>query len=219
MHVMFLMGDENSQIVRTKVWLYDALTELMDEKPFASITVSQICKRADVSRAVFYNHYANKEELLQEILSRIVEVYRVKLQRETEHEGQSSLRTLYRILFQELLRSRTFFIQLYDNGHIQLLTKFLEQIHDECYRLSFQKEPPDHEEYRKHFIPYYANTLCMILLQWMRDPKDVSAEQMADIAWRLFQSVSITMQIFMNRGEPDGVPSKEDKPSPERHAF
>lgn len=43
-----------------------ALIALMKEKPFAYITVSEICRQAGVNRSTFYLHYENSSELLAE---------------------------------------------------------------------------------------------------------------------------------------------------------
>jgi AcrR family transcriptional regulator len=49
---------------RTRNALRKALMELIVEKSFDAITVHDICDRADISRAAFYLHYKDKEDLL-----------------------------------------------------------------------------------------------------------------------------------------------------------
>lgn len=49
---------------RTRAALRSALMALMVEKGFDAISVADIAERADVSRAAFYMHYKDKEELL-----------------------------------------------------------------------------------------------------------------------------------------------------------
>jgi AcrR family transcriptional regulator len=51
------------RIRRTRDTLGDALINLMQEKPFDSITVQQVLDRAGVSRATFYTHYRDKDDL------------------------------------------------------------------------------------------------------------------------------------------------------------
>jgi AcrR family transcriptional regulator len=62
---------------RTRALLRKALMELIVEKGFDAISVQEIAERADVSRATFYLHYADKEELLsksmQEVYDELVE--------------------------------------------------------------------------------------------------------------------------------------------------
>ena len=49
---------------RSRRWLYEALLQLMKEKPFKDIQITEIADRAQVSRPTFYLHYRSKEELL-----------------------------------------------------------------------------------------------------------------------------------------------------------
>lgn len=191
MLVMFPLNHENGQILRTKRWLYEALGDLMQEKPFSAITVGQICKRADVSRAVFYNHYTNKEELLLEIFKRIMTVYWRKVQLEADEAGYIRSRTAYTILCKELWRSRAFLRQLYFNNYSYLLIEFFEQVHDKVYSLISRKAPPKMPEYRKYFLPYHASALATLMFQWLCDQEPLPVEQMADMALRLFRSVNV----------------------------
>ena len=51
-------------IVKTKNALYQALLDLMKEKEFEEIKVSDICNKALVNRSTFYAHFEDKYELL-----------------------------------------------------------------------------------------------------------------------------------------------------------
>lgn len=48
----------------TRSRLFEALSQLMSENTFDSITMSQIAARAGVGRTAVYNHFADKETLL-----------------------------------------------------------------------------------------------------------------------------------------------------------
>ena len=51
------------RVRRTRDRLGDALVDLLQEKPFATITVQQVLDRAGVGRSTFYTHYRGKEDL------------------------------------------------------------------------------------------------------------------------------------------------------------
>jgi AcrR family transcriptional regulator len=51
------------RIRRTRDRLGNALMELLQEKPFDSITVQNVLDRAGVGRSTFYVHYRDKEDL------------------------------------------------------------------------------------------------------------------------------------------------------------
>jgi AcrR family transcriptional regulator len=51
------------RVRRTRERLGDALVELIQKKPFDTITVQDVLNRADVSRSTFYTHYRDKNDL------------------------------------------------------------------------------------------------------------------------------------------------------------
>jgi AcrR family transcriptional regulator len=60
------------RVRRTHALLHDALRTLADERPLASISVADIAERATVSRATFYLHYADRDELLIDVIDTII---------------------------------------------------------------------------------------------------------------------------------------------------
>ncbi len=59
----------NLRIRRTQKLLRDALIELIEERGFEALTVSEITERALVSRAAFYRNYQDKYDLVEQIFA------------------------------------------------------------------------------------------------------------------------------------------------------
>jgi AcrR family transcriptional regulator len=59
------------RIRRSQQWLEAALIQLMREKPFREIQITEITTRAQVSRPTFYLHYQSKEELLLSLIDQV----------------------------------------------------------------------------------------------------------------------------------------------------
>ncbi len=60
-----MSGEESNRISRE--CLRTALMQLLSEKDFQKISVTELAQRAGVSRATFYRNYSDKEALLREI--------------------------------------------------------------------------------------------------------------------------------------------------------
>ncbi|MFI9534781.1 TetR/AcrR family transcriptional regulator [Nocardia fusca] len=58
------MEEPDRRVRKTRSALHRALIELMMERPYDRITVSDVIARADVGRSTFYAHYRDKDELL-----------------------------------------------------------------------------------------------------------------------------------------------------------
>ena len=57
------------RIIKTRKALYNAFEELMKSKPFEQIKVPDICNEALINRSTFYDHYADKYDLLEEYIN------------------------------------------------------------------------------------------------------------------------------------------------------
>lgn len=62
------MGGGNRMVEKSKKAIKDALLELMYEKDFKQITVNELLKRANISRGTFYAHFANLEDVRQQLI-------------------------------------------------------------------------------------------------------------------------------------------------------
>ncbi len=48
--------------------IQEAFLKLIDQQPFAKITVAQVCREAEFTRSTFYIHYSNLNEVLNAVL-------------------------------------------------------------------------------------------------------------------------------------------------------
>ncbi|MFB5195845.1 TetR/AcrR family transcriptional regulator [Neobacillus sp. KR4-4] len=81
------------RILRTKRMIWDALTELMEEKGFEGITVSDLTEKASIHRGTFYLHFRDKYDLLEQSEEVIIKgiqdiVYAIKSQKAVSYTNQ-----------------------------------------------------------------------------------------------------------------------------------
>ncbi|MGB7414248.1 MAG: TetR/AcrR family transcriptional regulator [Thermosynechococcaceae cyanobacterium] len=55
---------QDPRVRRTRRLLQEALTTLLESKSFSDISITDICKQADIARVTFYQHYESREALL-----------------------------------------------------------------------------------------------------------------------------------------------------------
>jgi len=63
---------ENRSAVRSRRLINQAFLELLKEKPFEKITVTDIVKRADINRSTFYAHYPDVRGLVESLMEHAV---------------------------------------------------------------------------------------------------------------------------------------------------
>ncbi|MDL2219934.1 TetR/AcrR family transcriptional regulator [Ruminococcaceae bacterium OttesenSCG-928-O06] len=191
---------ETAQVLVTKRLIYEAFGAMLQEKRLSNITVSRICARAQVSRAAFYNHYPNKEVLLQEIFDRIIVLYQTKFQ-EIVRQGKRKTRDSYTLFCKIVWRNREFFIELDNNNMNHILADYFLQSHQELFRYYANKDAPERREYREYFIRYHANGMAALIAQWVKRDEPEPPEVMADIMLRLYHSKHY--EFFVERPFPE----------------
>ncbi len=73
---------------RTEKWIRKAFTELMAEKKNLSrITVTEIVKKADITKPTFYYHYADLNELVKSIENEMIEEFSSTLEEAEKNES------------------------------------------------------------------------------------------------------------------------------------
>lgn len=72
--------DGLSQAELSNEWIIAALLDLMKEKTFADINITEITQRAGVARLTFYRRFLTKEAVINEFLQRIFANYHANIQ-------------------------------------------------------------------------------------------------------------------------------------------
>lgn len=68
-----MIAQEDKRVRRTKKLLRQALTRLMQQKEFQSITVTDVVREADINRGTFYAHYRDIYDLREKIESEMID--------------------------------------------------------------------------------------------------------------------------------------------------
>ena len=94
-------GKKDRRIIRTKKLIVDALISILKEKSVENITVSELAKKADITRATFYQYYKSPVEMLETLQNEITydveeivletEEYEIKIVR----KNISQIKTVY----------------------------------------------------------------------------------------------------------------------------
>lgn len=67
------MASEDRRARRSRRLLRESFVSLVLERGFSAVTVEDIAARADVGRATFYTHYSDKDALLDQIVSDLID--------------------------------------------------------------------------------------------------------------------------------------------------
>ena len=185
------MTKAESKYFNTSVKMSDALLDLLKTKPFAYITISEICKKAGVNRSTFYLHYENTADLLAETGQRLLDDFRsyfmVDTAALTAHFADCEGKEL-NFITEEYLHPYLSYIR--DNRHVfATILKHANSFHfDAVFQRLFQHvfDPILHRfgypaEERKYVMMFYLSGINALVLEWLKDGCRKSIEEVSHI--------------------------------------
>lgn len=150
---------------RTRARVKTALCELLARKSFAAITISDICRTADITVGGFYFHFANQDALLNEVMWEYVDELGAALERAINAKGKSLAASVCAALvsayqersglaraFQQLRRTRT-----------EYAVRWRETMGPRIVRLAetLSEERPDLSDSKSMFLAHALITMAV----------------------------------------------------------
>lgn len=170
--------DRRSQ--RTQHLVGEAFVQLLKEKGYSAITVSDIIERANIGRSTFYSHYRDKDDLFVAQLNRVIEVLSQHMPDQREIPFFPSLG-----LFRHVGEEYELYKAIVWTPGIDLFVKHLQT------SLSHRIEQGLQESGREFEIPipmmanFVAGSFLTLLRWWLENKMVYSPEQMDDMFKKL----------------------------------
>ena len=185
------MNKSESKYFNTAKKMDKALISLLEEKSFEYITISEICKKANVNRSTFYLHYENMVDLLNEtarfLLDGFISYFDDEHKSITKkimggtldelnfisdqylHPYLSYIKENRLVFSTVLLHAESFgfneiFQRLYENIFNPILERFNYPLDD-----------------RKYVMMFYLNGITAVVTKWLNDGCEKSIEEVSQI--------------------------------------
>jgi len=177
--ILFMVNkNTNSQNMITKESIFTALMILMKKKNFKEISITEIAKKAGVSRMAFYRNYNIKEDIIATYIDELFQEYFNEI---LNHEKKDIYENL-RLYFSYFRKNDKLISNLINSNLINiLLEKCVESFHSlsqdvECHK-SYSTEK------QKYWIEFIAGGLYNVLTGWAKSGMKESDEYMAKIVF------------------------------------
>jgi len=171
----------------TRECIESALILLMEEKTFQEISITDITKKAGVSRNAYYRNYNSKEDILSKYLQNIIKHMSEVLKK-----------------YNPLTQTKDAWIEL-----LQVTENFAPQYklilnagYGESLKNEFQHEMNHNissDDYALYYSNcYWAGAICNILSEWIKNDRNVSVQEMAEIGCNLMVNGIHTIDLYGN---------------------
>jgi AcrR family transcriptional regulator len=163
--------DRRSQ--RTRHLLSAAFVQLMREKGYSAITVSDLSERANIGRSTFYSHYRDKDDLFVHELDRVIAVLSSGFQNQDEMPFFPSLG-----LFRHVGEQYELYKALVWTPGIDLLIKHLQKSLSHRIEQGLQKNETNSDIPLPILATFIAGSFLTLLKWWLENKMIYSAEEM-----------------------------------------
>lgn len=161
--------------------IQNCFRKLFAHMPYKDITITQICKEANVSRGAFYDYFTDKEAVVSSIVEDEVIEPQKLLQRSVPiSQYKSSPQILTELLYQSIYQNKGFYVRLnkIDNGAllVRMLTEGFMSLNEEILK-SF-KLPKDEEYYARYF---FAASNAALVSKWLDNGMDITPTRLCHL--------------------------------------
>lgn len=181
------------RVSRTRRWLQRALQELMAEKSYKQIKVSEIVERAEVSRPTFYMHFETKDHLLMSLFDDVF----ISSQDEflsNIKKTQADHHYFATHVFQFWEQNAQTFQLLLEAGVDMMLLQRIQQHTTACTRQLQTVEGNEEHPLATYVDDAMAGAMFMILKRWFQKDNTVSAKTLGN----LVANIGLSAQAVIN---------------------
>ena len=172
---------EDLRVVKTKASLYRGLLNLMKKKPFENIKVSEICSISLINRSTFYDHFNDKFELLESMLSDMrIELINSFNDKSFNGSPNERYEQNIRILLDHIEQNKEFYSAVTKiNGNSIAKDMLTDAIVASALKDS-QKKFSKGDVPSRTFVLFYASGFIAIILDALRDIKTFSKDDIVN---------------------------------------
>lgn len=170
------------RVTRTKAALTAALFELLGEKDFSKISVTELTRRADVDRKTFYLHYQTVDEILEEFYEESLRHLREAIDREGIFQGSNiDMVAFFRVLCGLVSKDMPLFRRLAQGGGYAYFMERIRVLLREGMEDYFRRQGGHSEAELKLLGEFYAAAVMRAYFVWLRGDLDMDETHLAEM--------------------------------------
>lgn len=177
-----MSNNNNLQNKITKECIFTALLILMEKKDLKEISITEVTKKAGVSRMAFYRNYNSMEDIIRSYLDELFEDYSCHILKQEKTYDYESVR----MLFSYFRKHEKLITNLAKSNLTNLiLDSAVVFLHSFSKNIVCKKEySPEKEKYN---IDFLAGGFYKVLTEWAKSGLKESDEEMAEIVYDLIK--------------------------------
>ncbi len=169
---------------KTREAIFSAFTQLLSEKSFNAITVSDIIEKADIGRATFYAHFETKDFLLKELCEELFcHIFDEMGDKHFEHRHIFSCNapdSVFLHLFEHLQKNDNQILELLSSPNNELFLGYFKTglrklVENQLDTFKTKSDLP-----QDYYINHIASTFVETVRWWIENKTELSAQQITE---------------------------------------
>ena len=181
------MNGHQKQREQSGRMIEEALFKLMEKKPYAQITVSEITRRADISRRTFYRLYGEKDEVLCRYLEKLCRKY----QSEIPPLDRYDISRIALDYFTFWYRYKDFLLLMHGQGLDEMVCGEINRLALSVIQSRIKDREYKDSEDAEYFADYSTGGFTQLLRRWIAQGMQQNPREYA-------RAVSRSLRKFIN---------------------
>ena len=173
------MGKANNPLsIQSKEWIMTALLELLIDKPYNQITITEIASQAQLARRTFYRNFDSKDEVLDLYIQKLCSEYIDSL-------GDEKILKAYniaKVYFTFWNKHLEFLILMEKNNLLYMIlqkyNEYLPMIHQ---KFKGNKEQNENNNRLEYVLAFTAGGFWNTLIKWVHEGAKKTPDEMASL--------------------------------------
>ncbi|HEX9330372.1 MAG TPA: TetR/AcrR family transcriptional regulator C-terminal domain-containing protein [Anaerolineales bacterium] len=159
------------RVRRTRRLLREALVSLMLEKDYASISIKEITRRAEVAYITFFRHFESLDQLLMEVLDEGLAELIVHIEALAQYSESSALETEGRLIFEYIGQKADLFRILFKSQSVTRVRKKVVRKIAVIFQKSCMPLAKANNQTAVAILSNHIATSLLSLIEWWLDNK------------------------------------------------
>ena len=172
---------DNRRVKMTKRMMKEALIDLLDKKSLEKITVTEICKNADVNRSTFYAYYEDIGTLMLEIEDEVLEHVTIYADNFNDYSDKRMLEVFEEFFNYVRNNAKLFRVLMVQHDNSSFNRRMLDTIMEK-YKMSLEYND---ELPAKYTYVYSVSGVIGIMGEWIDSGFAISSKKLAKIVLQM----------------------------------
>ncbi|MFB1049983.1 TetR-like C-terminal domain-containing protein [Paraliobacillus sp. JSM ZJ581] len=164
----------------TRMVLRQSLMEILKQKPINSITIKEICEKADINRSTFYTHYASQYDLLHQIEEEIIKDMNETLASYNYSKEDEGLEMTTKLLEYVVENKEMCETLLSAHGDVTFKKRIIKHALEHTVHNLVQENQVD-KELTEYISLFYVSGSMQVIETWLKNGMDKTPKAMAQM--------------------------------------